>query len=110
MKYEMSLRGSIFDSACKLFDNKLRGVLDDLLDGVDEALPSQEGGREERADVVVFLRDDGLKGVGEERLELHEKGGERGRRDEGVEGGDELRLGGEREGVGDDTLHEDRKR
>lgn len=31
MKHEMSLRGSIFDSACKLFDDKLRGVLDDLL-------------------------------------------------------------------------------
>ena len=31
MKYEMSLRGSIFDSAVKLFDDKLRGVLNDLL-------------------------------------------------------------------------------
>lgn len=31
MKYEMSLRGSIFDNAVKLFDDKLRGVLNDLL-------------------------------------------------------------------------------
>lgn len=31
VKYEMSLRGSIFDGAVSLFDDKLRGVLDDLL-------------------------------------------------------------------------------
>lgn len=31
VKHEMSLRGSIFDGAVKLFDDKLRGVLNDLL-------------------------------------------------------------------------------
>lgn len=31
VKREMSLRGSIFDGAVQLFDDKLRGVLNDLL-------------------------------------------------------------------------------
>ena len=31
MKHEMSLRGGIFDGAVQLFDNKLYGVLNDLL-------------------------------------------------------------------------------
>jgi hypothetical protein len=31
VKHEMSLRGSIFDGAVELFDDKLRGVLNDLL-------------------------------------------------------------------------------
>lgn len=31
MRHEMSLRGGIFNGAVNLFDDKLRGVLNDLL-------------------------------------------------------------------------------